>query len=93
MNGLSVYGTEGTFVEETAVFDRFTGQPEWKVEFRPEAGHANEVLRYMRHFEECLIEDKKPMVDEIEGARCISVCAAAWKSIETGQPEKVFNDF
>ena len=93
MNGLSVYGTKGSFVEEVAVFDKFMNQPEWTVEFRPEAGHGNEVLRYMRHFEECLIEDKRPMVDEIEGAKCISACAAAWKSIETGKPEKVFNDF
>ena len=48
---------------------------------------------YMRHFEECLLEDKRPRVDEIEGAKCIAVCAAAWESVETGQPAKVFNDF
>ena len=58
----------------------------------PQTGAATCQL-YMRHFEECLMDDKKPLVDEIEGAKCISVCAAAWKSIESGQPEKVFNDF
>ncbi len=93
MNGLSVYGTKGSFCEDTAVFDRFASMPEWNLEFKPESGHGNEVLRYMRHFEECLLEDKRPRVDEIEGAKCIAVCAAAWESVETGQPAKVFNNF
>ena len=93
MNGLSVYGTKGTYVEDTAVFDKYTGMPEWSLDFKHETGHGNEVLRYMRHFEECLIEDTRPRVDEIEGAKCIAVCAAAWESVKTGQPAKVFNDF
>ncbi len=93
MNGLSVYGTKGSLVEDTAVFDRFAGQPEWNMKFKPEPGHGNEVLRYMRHFEECLLEDMRPSVDEIEGAKCIAVCSAAWDSVASGQPAKIFNDF
>ena len=54
MNGLAVYGTEGIFVEDSAIFNRLEGLPEWNMEFRPEAGHGNEVLRYMRRFEECV---------------------------------------
>ncbi|MDP6756778.1 MAG: Gfo/Idh/MocA family oxidoreductase [Chloroflexota bacterium] len=93
MNGLSIFGTGGSFVEDTAVFDRFVGQPEWNLEFKPEPGHGNEVLRYMRHFEECLVEDTTPSVNEVEGAKCIAVCSAAWESLASGQPAKVFNDF
>ncbi len=69
------------------------GQPEWNMKFKPEPGHGNEVLRYMRHFEECLLEDMRPSVDEIEGAKCIAVCSAAWDSVASGQPAKIFNDF
>lgn len=93
MNGLSVYGTGGTYVEDTVVLDKFVGMPEWSLDFKHEGGHGNEVLRYMRHLEECLIDDKKPLVDEIEGAKCIATCDAAWESVATGQPIKVFNDF
>ncbi len=93
MNGLAVYGTKGTFVEDIAIFDRFEGLPEWNMEFRSEAGHGNEVIRYMRHFEECIIDDKRPMPDEIEGAKCIAACSAALESAQSGLPVKVFNDF
>ena len=48
---MAVYGTEDTFVEDTAIFNRVEGLPEWNTEFRPEAEHGNELLRYIRHFE------------------------------------------
>ncbi|HEV8636614.1 MAG TPA: hypothetical protein VG370_20535 [Chloroflexota bacterium] len=47
-------------------------------------GHGGEVLRYLRHFEECLLEDRRPLVDEREGAGCIPTCAAAWESVRPG---------
>lgn len=93
MNGLAVYGTKRTFVEDIAIFDCFERTPEWKLNFRPETGHGNEVLRYMRQFEECVADDRKPLVDEIEGARCIPAYSAARESAQSRQPVKAFNDF
>jgi predicted dehydrogenase len=93
MLGLGVYGTGGSFVDDRVVFDRLLGKPELHLRFRDEAGHGGEVLRYLRHFEECLLEDRRPLVDEREGARCIATCAAAWESIRTGLPAKVDNRF
>ena len=47
----------------------------------------------MRHFQQCLEEDLEPSPNVIDGAKSIAVGVAAWESIETGQPVKVFNDF
>lgn len=93
MNGLAVYGTEGIFVEDSAIFNRLEGLPKWNMEFRPEAGHGNEVLRYMRRFEECVAEDTKLLVDEFEGAKRIAACSAARESARSLKPVKAFNDF
>ena len=93
MNSLAVYGSRGSFVHDRVVFDKVLGQPEWQLTFRPETGHSGEVLRYMRHFEECLLDDREPEVGVVEGAKCIAVCSAAWDSVASGMPAKVFNDF
>jgi predicted dehydrogenase len=93
MLGLSVFGTGGSFVDDRVVFDKLVGKPELHLRFPTEAGHGTEVLRYLRHFEECLLEDRRPMVNEREGAKCIATCAAAWESIRTGRPAKVDNAF
>ena len=93
MLGLGIYGTKASLVNQKVVFDKIYGKPEWEAVYRPDRGHAGEVLRYMRHFEDCLLNDTKPTVDEIEGAKCIAACSAARDSIASGLPEKVFNDF
>jgi hypothetical protein len=43
--------------------------------------------------EYCILNDKPPVTNEIEGAKCIATCAACWQSIRTGGPAKVFNEF
>jgi predicted dehydrogenase len=93
MLGLGIFGTKGSFVNDRLVFDKLEGKPEFQLRFPAEAGHGTEVLRYLRHFEECLLEDRQPLVNEREGARCIATCAAAWESVRTGQPAKVDNAF
>ena len=47
-------------------------------------GHGGEVLRYLRRFEECLLEARRPLVDAREGAGCIPTCAAARESVRPG---------
>ena len=56
-------------------------------------GHGQTVIRYMRHFQECLEEDLEPSPNVVDGAKSIAVGVAAWESIESGQPVKVFNEF
>jgi predicted dehydrogenase len=93
MLSLGVYGKKGTVVDDRVIFDKIEGKPEWKMSFRPEAGHGNEVMRYMLHFEECIIHDKKPLIDARDGAKVIATAAACWESIRTGKPAKVRNEF
>ncbi len=87
--GLSIFGDKGSFVNDRFVLDKIQGQPEMSLEFRREAGHGQEVIRYMRHFEECLREDKRPLIDEVAGAKVIATASACWESIRTGLPAKV----
>ena len=87
--GLGVFGDKGSFVNGQLVLDKFEGQPVLSLDYRREPGHGLEVMRYMRHFEECILEDKRPLVDEVAGAKVIATAAACWDSIRTGMPAKV----
>lgn len=89
MLGLSVFGDKGSFVNDKLVLDKIEGQPVMPMEFRHVAGHGGEVLRYMRHFEDCLREDRRPLIDEVAGAKVIATAAACWESIRSGQPAPV----
>ncbi len=89
MLGLGIYGDKGSMINEKVVFDKLEGQPTLELKFPKEGGHGREVWRYMRHFEECLIEDKRPLIDEVAGAKIMATAAACWASIRTGLPAKV----
>ncbi|MBX3011314.1 MAG: Gfo/Idh/MocA family oxidoreductase [Caldilineaceae bacterium] len=89
MLGLGIYGDKGSMINEKVVLDKLEGQPTLELKFPKEAGHGREVWRYMRHFEECIIEDKRPLIDEVAGAKVIATAAACWESIRTGLPAKV----
>jgi len=56
-------------------------------------GHGATVIRYMRHFQDCLDNDRQPSPDVVDGAKSIAAGVAAWESVRTGQPVEVFNDF
>jgi len=57
------------------------------------SGHRMSVLKYVKEMESCILNDTTPAVNEIEGAKCIAVCAAADTSLRTGQAVKVCNEF
>ncbi|MBV7333764.1 Gfo/Idh/MocA family oxidoreductase [Chloroflexi bacterium TSY] len=84
MLGLGIYGDKGSVVNDKIVLDKLEGQPTMNLSFGHEQGHGREVWRYMRHFEECLLEDKRPLIDEVAGAKVIATAAACWESIRTG---------
>ena len=107
MMQVALYGTQGTAVAEftdnapgklNIVFDRLPVKEPLTMHFEPERdtsvyGHGATVIRYMRHFQDCLDEDGEPCPDVVEGAKACAVAAAAWESVETGGVAKVFNDF
>ena len=47
----------------------------------------------MAQFADCLLNDKTPSPNEVEGAKTIAVGVAAWESIKTGLPVKVRKEF
>ena len=52
-------------------------------------GHGQTVIRYMRHFQQCLDEDREPSPGVVEGAKAVAVGAAAWESVRSGKALKV----
>jgi len=92
MLGLSVMGTRAAVVEGSVLFD---GDEEARNLYQPEPleGHSGEVIRYVLHLEQCILQNKDPSPGVREGARCIAACQAGWQSVHTGQPVKVRNEF
>ena len=56
-------------------------------------GHGATAIRYMRHLQDCLDEDREPSPNVLDGARACAVAAAAWGSADTRKPVAVFNEF
>ncbi len=106
MMGISIFGskasaigsfTDGLGGQVKIIFDKFEYKNEALINYPAETegayGHGDTVIRYLKHFEDCLDKNSVPMPDAVEGAKSISVCQSAWESIKTGLPVKVFNDF
>jgi predicted dehydrogenase len=107
MMQVALYGTGGTAIAEftdnqpgklEVVLDRLPVKNPLTMEFEPERdtsvyGHGATVIRYMRHLQECLDEDREPSPGVLDGARACAVAAAAWESAERGGAVKVFNEF
>ena len=53
------------------------------------SGHIDEVVRFLRHLQDCIQGDATPNPDAVEGARTVATCLAAGESIKTGRPAKV----
>jgi predicted dehydrogenase len=97
MMGLGLYGSKASlqadFTDQQAghikvVYDKIERRPTATLVFPAEVegtlGHGAGVMRYLRHFEQCLREDREPSPSVLDGARSIAVCAAAWQSIRQG---------
>jgi predicted dehydrogenase len=56
-------------------------------------GHGATVIRYMRHFQDCLDSGADPSPSVFDGAKSVAVGWAARGSIKTGKIVKVFNEF
>ncbi|MEW6356964.1 MAG: Gfo/Idh/MocA family oxidoreductase [Planctomycetota bacterium] len=106
MMGLTVYGTKATATttfedfqpgQLRIVFDKLLGtQPaviDYPADLEGAYGQGQAVRRYMAHFEDCIVNDKRPSEDAREGLKTIAALDAAWKSVKTGQPQKVLVKF
>jgi len=102
MMGLTIYGTKGT---ATATFEDFKpsqlrfcldkfiqNEPaviDYPADMTGAYGQGDAVRRYMKHFEDCIINDKPSLEDAIEGTKTIAGLSAAWESAKTGKSVKV----
>jgi predicted dehydrogenase len=107
MMQFGIYGTKGSLQSEftdnepgqvRVVLDKLSGHKPMVMNFDKEQdisayGHGATVIRYMRHFQDCLDNDREPSPNVTEGAKSVAVGVAAWESIKTGKTVKVFNDF
>jgi predicted dehydrogenase len=106
MMGLGLYGDKGSlqsdFTDQKGgqikfVLDSIETLPVATIPFLPETegayGHGRTVIRFLRHFEECVVTDREPSPSVRDGARSIATCAAAWESVHTGKVVDVRNDF
>ncbi len=99
MMQFGLYGTRGSLQAEFTdnqpgelrlVREGRTQEPSEVQRFEPERdlsayGHGATVIRYMRHFQECLDTDAEPSPSVLDGARSVAVGEAAWESVRTGK--------
>jgi predicted dehydrogenase len=94
--GLGLYGTKASVFNDRLVRDYYPGGQPREETITPRGGHlthSGEVFGFLRHFEECIVEDKEPLVDVRDGAQIVAICSAGWDSIHTGLPVKVTREF
>lgn len=94
---LKVWGTEGTVEgDNTRDYAQLaltkTGLSRWLEMPKPNMQKA--LASEMSHFIDCIVNDKTPLIDGVDGAKTV---ATAWAAIESaaqgGIPVKVRNDF
>lgn len=93
--GLSLYGDQGTLVDEKLFLGKIPGLSDFMPVPIDEHSHdENNVFdQQAAHLVECLDEGKQPMADVLEGAKNVATCIAGIESIETGRPVRVVNEF
>jgi predicted dehydrogenase len=103
MMQFGIYGTKGSLQSEftdnepgqlRVVLDKFAGHKPRITNYGKEQdlsayGHGATVMRYMRHFQDCLDKNIDPSPSVLDGAKSVAAGAAAWKSIKTGKVVKV----
>ena len=107
MMQIGLYGTKGSLVADftdnkggtlKVHMDKTGVEEPMVITYPPEVdrsayGHGATVIRYMRHFQECLDNDLEPSPNALDGARSVAIGATAWESIESGQVVKVRTEF
>jgi predicted dehydrogenase len=88
---LNLYGSEGSLratLQRPEVVQELHAQPEDRPVVVPVApGDAQAAA--LAHFVECVRTGQRPLVDVVEGARTVAVCAAAIRSVQEQRPVTV----
>jgi len=89
---LALYGTKASVMNDRLVRDYY-GLGKREEELLEPTGdsrsHSGEMTAILRHFEECITEGRRPLVNARDGAQVLAICEACWESIRSGQPAKV----
>ena len=87
MEDFGICCTGGSIAGSKYTVDAPDGVTEHELEVAsdPYAGHGGQTVRYMKHLEDCIVNDSDPLVDAVQGARTTAVSTAALESIETGR--------
>jgi predicted dehydrogenase len=102
MMGITLYGTKATATatfedfkpcQLRIVFDKLGANEPAVIDYPADAegayGQGQAVRRYMTHLEDCIVNDRRPLEDAREGTKTIAALDAAWRSAQTGLPQKV----
>ncbi len=93
---LQIWGTKGTLVgDNTSDYALLSlRQVDRKSWMRiPKPPMAKAVASELAHFIDCVINDKQPLIDGVDGAKTVALAWAAIESMRTGQPVKCRNEF
>jgi predicted dehydrogenase len=106
MMEVDIFGTKGSAVAEFTDFepgnlryrlDRMPAKYPAVIPFPPQTagdrGLGNTVMKYIYHFQEAILGKADPVPSAREGAKSIAVCDAAYRSMVSGNVEKVRDDF
>ena len=95
MEDFMICGTKGSITKQKYTLDTPDGVKTYDLEVPPDeyAGHGGQVVRYMVHLEDCILNDKEPLVDAVQGAKTTALSHAGLESIETRKSVKVRTDF
>jgi predicted dehydrogenase len=99
MMQVSLFGTGGSAISDFTdnepgnlriTLDSLPAREPLVMRFPPEKdtsvyGHGQTVIRYMRHFQQCLDGDREPSPGVVDGAKSVAVGAAAWESVRMGK--------
>ncbi len=94
--GLALYGTKASLFNDRIVYEYYgQGKPveEAITPADEKEDHAGETMGFLKHFEQCLVNGVKPLVDVRDGAQVVAICSACWDSIHSGRPVKVTREF
>ena len=107
MMGLTIYGTKGTATADftdfnpsssKVVLDKIESKPIMQMNFPADMvgayGQGDAVKRFMKDFENAIVNNTRPQIDAYEGIKTIAVLSAAWDSIRNGgKTVKVYDKF
>ena len=94
--GIGLYGTKASLLNDRIVREYYPDGKPVEERITPSADrltHSGEVIGFLRHFEECLLNDERPLVDVRDGAQIVAICSACWDSVHSGLPVKVTREF